>query len=313
MKIFSLVALMHKTLRMMLLLFLSLSATFLYGYTVDDFFDNPLRQKIEDEPMFVGEKRIITADDGIEFHMYQLNPCYEEPNFRHAGNAVVYFVLCPEENHILFNVFVLNDLFVEGKYDYTFTVTKDRDFKNVTLYSAFISYKSSDGEVITPVNDRFVTDRNGNDKYCGDDGLPSIELAYVEKETKETREYYNAMEDFIIYDVEDIMSRARETVFGGKVFFSSYIPNILEIFMVFNPDSREGLQYEIDELKLMEKIIQDNRMKISRLSLYSSPVSEATKYLLWNLQHDENLPDRPNIKGDLPTNEEELAIYLGMD
>jgi len=297
--------------KIVVLLFLALSATFLYGYTVDDFFDNPFRQKIDGEPMFVGEKRIITADDGIEFSMYQLNPCYEQQYFINDGNFIVYFVLCTEEKHILFDVFVVNDFFVEGKYDYKFTITKDKEFKNVILYRAFVSYEKSDGTVSTPVDTEFAVDRNGNDKYCGSYGLPYVELANVKKETKENRAYYNDMEDFIIYDVEDIMSRAKETVYNGKIFFTSNKRlTSIQTFMLFNPDSREGLQHEIDELKLMEKEIKEYESKVFFLSLYSLPVSMAAKDILWNELRKKDVPARPDIKGELPTNEEELCLYL---
>jgi len=274
----------------------------------------------------------LLSDDGVKIMLIPSNKQKEANNYatsekRYPDNLLIYNIYCLTKKHILGEVNIpKNYLAKEHDWDYTFE--KVQDFKNVSYYRLYmIMYDIQDPfklQYKTPPASAMI--RN----FLGEDNIDKSFYAYEQENhfwiDGKTDLHCGCLLNFTISDGENIISMQQQydalndtlvyiatdglkTNQGKRLINDSPLNKLIEYITFF--DKENGVS--LTELKnSMEEhreqyysILAAKNATKNLLFSYTRPVSE----ILIRLDKENNLP-HPNIAGELPTNEDELKIYL---
>ena len=219
-------------------------------------------------------------------------------------------------------------------------VEKYKEYENVTQYNVTggdIFHKRS---IIMFHENYFWLDKNG-DKFdnCWTDLNNSITLNETGLKVI-PKEYYDYIRDMLLYEVEEAFASLRKSFKNGRavyprVFFKpeNEYTLMLNSIKMYDPEIMEKYDEELKTFKIHTDKIEGNQVTPVLLKLYTCPafVLNGTHKEGWYIYSDvrtvskpnalhyftsreysnDIIPDhKPDMKGDLPVNQEELASYL---
>ena len=272
----------------------------------------------ETQDMFSEEHTVLTSQDEQKVILRKLNSYYDDKirkpieKWYLSGKEVItienesyYFLLCEDETHLLY-IFDAERNYIQ-KYKDKLTFEKIKDYAYVTSYS-FTYYLPDEkkDETITA----WVESINHN--YCGSFDFPVFILNSFSEKNNVNTAYYEYIKDFIIDFIETELNRCNalltadiDYIFNNETMFAC-----AKIYP-FDRELAKELSTKLNSIKIMEnKSAIDKRRNINMIITYISPVSRFqsiftnTEKLSWFAK------TRPDIKGELPINEEELEKFL---
>ena len=267
----------------------------------------------------------IARNDG-QYQGLMVGPYFKDP--------ATYYLLCSDKKHVL-SFFDQSSGYFDKDNDHVLTITKYKDFEYFTAYNFAFKYRNlfdkdsylnllkgflgnkdegvlykllhyaEENSYAFPIEIQFLVDKK-NGIYCTSSYREApFNKLFLDNITPETEELYKMIADYY-WDL--IMTKIAEHETKMSEYSYRIIKNDTNINIAFNVSSKyepeKGLELseKIRELQEQEEKTKDIRETKRSLSIYTTPV--------YRIRPDEGLPKRPEIKGDLPTTDEELKRYL---
>ena len=269
-------------------------------------------------PIFTDEIAIVKADSGITVVLRKLNPYYDK-NIRrpyeistlpgrepyiYVENECYYFLLCESEKHIL-AVFDESKNYIQ-KYQDKLTLTIDKSYKNFDTYYFNYSYMDDHKNILLWIDKL-------NDELCGTFIYQIVNHGIVFKE-KLSQQHYNFVEDFYIDYLFTAFNKYDE-LYNNYIDFTvdSSIYVIHGALMIHNRKfvEEEDIDGRISDYREKQyRFYAAEKNTSYAFELYTMSVSYFS--VLWGSDENINpfLKHKPDIKYDLPINDDELKRFL---
>jgi len=337
--------------RFFILVMFTMLCSYCYSMSIDDFIKH---NSVKDNKpsLFVGEEFIVTADDGTKFVIQNVDSVYRRAKPIYSTNLrvnstpidmndrvkevfqrnMVPFVLMPENREQILFLFVYHkDFWKTHPDDYTFIISKLKDFENVTTYDFVFDYKYTGelemtdgyGNPKTSLQEEklFWIDTKEN-KYSGSDLYPPVIYKYeitdeylmpisIEQYSKnlELKTYYLYAKDMWVDYVENELEKIRTSLNEGAFnYVNDRGVEILDFISIFDKELADKFSEERTILEQKSNIALNRYVTDRRFEHYTRPVSEIVESRQGYPLFAEAIENRP--KFELPRTQDELEEYV---